>query len=428
MKLPCILSIAICVFVSSCEQVVDVPKYEISSADISSIRSIEEAELIAKQALLDFTKRPQTKVSLRNVSTIVPINRLRTRTENEDTLFYVVNFVDSTGFALVAADRSMPELLVFVNNGNYSGEETDCPAFNAYIEELTGELSRNNNIQRSVPPTEMILFDFDTTKVETFVEPVISWNCHQSAPFNTYCLSDNNEISPAGCGAVAIAHAISRYSSPTTLDLTFNNAPVESITLDWSICKNHNFNHGTCNVCNTNALLMREIGERLDMHYTIDGSSSTLLDSQNCLTSLGYQCQYHAGYDIYSIVNSLNSGKTVIIRGDRINSEGEEVGHSWNVDGYRYYEQTVKCYYTTSNRPLRMYDGYETKKSWYLYFEYGWQDNSYDGYYIAYSRLSGDGSRYYESIDTELVTMFECGRGYTKDVAMLTGICSYDLN
>ncbi len=428
MKIPSILSIFFCLFLISCESTIAFQD-NVESTRISSIRSQEEAEFIAIQALRNFVNNPNTKGMSREISTTFAINSVKTKSSAKDTLMYAVNFADSAGFALVSADRNAPELLAMVYSGNYSGEKTDCPAFNAYIQDLTENLSKSRTIPDLASANEMIFFDYDTTIVEHSVEPIISWDWHQDAPFNTYCISNTGEVCSAGCGAVAVAHAISRYSYPTTIDLTFDGAPLESITLNWSICKYHDVVHGQCETCNKNALLMREIGELCNITYGGENSGVTTVHKmRDCLTLLGYQSQLHEGYNINSIINSLDSEKAVILKGGRLESDGSQVGHSWIVDGYKYYEQTVKCYSYTSNSPLKMYEGYETRKTWYLNFEYGWRNSSYDGYYIAYSKLSGNGHRFDKPTDVELITMFECANGYTNSVYMLTDICPDNSN
>ena len=325
---------------------------------------------------------------------------------------------------LVAADFSKPALLAVVNSGNYSGEQTDCPAFNAYIDDLTAELSKSSVQQRSLIVPGFQRYETDTTTFTRQVAPHITCNWHQRDPFNRYCYTDSGQIALAGCGAVAIALAMSRYSYPAVVDLTFEGAPCNEITIDWDICKSHNRNHGECGVCDSNALLLREIGERCNMHYGDTASTSVLDSAQVCLTSFGYKFQRHNSFDINPVISSLDQGETVIIRGDRIEQTTplRYVGHRWNVDGYYYIEETINCYKVTDGSLIREYEGYKKEKLWYLYFNYGWRNSAYNGYYIAYSRQQGEGWYFYEPVDEPVITMFQCTKGYTNRVEMLTNV------
>lgn len=420
-KFYCIVLIA-CTL--SCEHVPDFHVEIGSDSSMPTLRSIADAERIAIEALQTFPPRTLTKSQTRIVSDINLIKSVDTKSSNQEVLMYAVNFNDSNGFALVAANPDKPALLALSYNGSYDGSETDCAAFNFYMDGLKDALVYDANISRGGIVGDFYYTDFDTTYFSRAVNPEIDCNWHQGAPFDTYCLDAQDNLCPAGCGAVAVAHALSRYSVPDNIPLTFTDAPQSTLSINWDNCKNHNYAHGTCSTCTSNALLMREIGERCHMSYSTAGSSSYLGDLQECLTSFGYQSEFHSGYDFSKILNSLNTNKTVILRGARQTASGY-VGHFWNVDGYIYNEETVKCYTATNNNPLKQYEGFETTKTWHLYFEFGWQTSMYDGYYIAYSSRYGDGLGFYDSIVEEpMLTMFQCPSSinYANGIYMLTNI------
>ena len=76
----------------------------------------------------------------------------------------------------------------------------------------------------------------------------------------------------------------------------------------------------------------------------------------------------------------------------------------------------------TDGTPFKDYEGYKKEKSWYLYFDYGGRNSDYDGYYIAYSHLQGEGWYFYEPVDEPVITMFQCAKDYTNRVEMLTNV------
>lgn len=417
-----ILLVFSCLAMFACESMVDTPNPSFESKP--NLRSIDEVKSIALEALQKIPNKPSVKSMHTQIVDVCSIGHSKTKSISNDPVMYSVNFSDSSGFVLVAADSSKPALLAVVNSGNYSGEQTDCPAFNAYIDDLTAELSKSSVQQRSLIVPGFQRYETDTTTFTRQVAPHITCNWHQRDPFNRYCYTDSGQIALAGCGAVAIALAMSRYSYPAVVDLTFEGAPCNEITIDWDICKSHNRNHGECGVCDSNALLLREIGERCNMHYGDTASTSVLDSAQVCLTSFGYKFQRHNSFDINPVISSLDQGETVIIRGDRIEQTTplRYVGHRWNVDGYYYIEETINCYKVTDGSLIREYEGYKKEKLWYLYFNYGWRNSAYNGYYIAYSRQQGEGWYFYEPVDEPVITMFQCTKGYTNRVEMLTNV------
>ena len=336
-----ILLVFSCLAMFACESMVDTPNPSFESKP--NLRSIDEVKSIALEALQKIPNKPSVKSMHTQIVAVCSIGHSKTKSISNDPLMYSVNFSDSSGFVLVAADSSKPALLAVVNSGNYSGEQTDGPAFNAYIDDLTAELSKSSVQQRSLIVPGFQSYETDTTTFTRQVAPHITCNWHQRDPFNRYCYTDSGQIAVAGCGAVAVALAMSRYSYPAVVDLTFEGAPCNEITIDWDICKSHNRNHGECGVCDSNALLLREIGERCNMHYGDTASTSVLDSAQVCLTSLGYKFQRHNSFDINPVISSLDQGETVIIRGDRIEQTTplRYVGHRWNVDGYYYIEETI---------------------------------------------------------------------------------------
>ena len=413
--------IFITIFMLSCEHTADLQIMKTAEQKISTLRSVDDAERIAMDALHKFPAHSQTKSQTRTISEINVIKSVATKASDQDTLMYAVNFENSNGFALIAADPEKPAVLALTYKGRYDGNETDCPAFNFYMDGLKEALTYDANISRGGIVEDLFYYELDTTSFMRSKFPEIERIWHQEAPFNRYCINNNGYTCPAGCGAVAIAHAISRYATPSKIDLSFSNAPQDSLTIDLDAWKTHQFIHSnSCDVCNNNALWIREIGEQCNMSYAPNGSSTNLFNIRNCLTHFGYSSQITVGYNINSIINSLDHNKTVIMSG--YNDNG--AGHAWNTDGYLYHEQTINCYMVTNNSPLKQDVGFETTQNWYLNFIFGTKYGDYDGYFIAWSRFIGEGWRFYEPIDEVTISMFQShpNTQFVNDIELLTDI------
>lgn len=125
-----------------------------------------------------------------------------------DTLYYVVNYADDKGFALVSADESVSDgarLLVVVERGSYTaGEESGITGFDDYINNISSfgyirdttilipdnshyEMEQTYSAWSSKGPYVQVMWDQGSSYFSML------------APYNRYCLDNNNNFCPAGC-------------------------------------------------------------------------------------------------------------------------------------------------------------------------------------------------------------------------------------
>lgn len=281
-----------------------------------------------------------------------------TRSE-EDTLFYVVNFADSTGFALVEADTSSRTPLIAVTEqGNYTPGEVTNTGFDDYIELLSQNSTR-----------EHILLPIDTTVLgrmyseleegpETIVGPLLEVEWGQHGPYNELCYNTQTLLpTNAGCVTTAIAQILSYYEYPTTLSLTHPyRGDLASITLDWDQIKYHQNNSMSIYGCwcadHTQLVhLYREIAERAGTIFNPSSPDENFgytnwAVTPSVLNSLGYTSTVFYPYSWEPIIESLNQTKLVYCRGDNEDSsvDGVGAGHAWVVDGYHYQSRILRTY------------------------------------------------------------------------------------
>ncbi len=282
-----------------------------------------------------------------------------TRSE-EDTLFYVVNFADSTGFALVEADTTSPTPLIAVTEqGNYSPGEVTNTGFDDYIELLSQNSTR-----------EHILLPIDTTAIgrfisemiegpEIIVEPLLGVEWGQHGPYNELCYNTQTLLpTNAGCVTTAIAQILSYYEYPTTLSLTHPyRGDLSSITLDWDQIKYHQNNSMSIYGCwcadhTQLAHLYREIAERAGTVFTpdvenhIEAGYTNVNVAPSVFSALGYTTSAFQQYRWDAILTQLDQSKPIYLRGDVAEKETKPnlVGHSWIVDGYHYQSRILRTY------------------------------------------------------------------------------------
>ena len=369
-------------------------------------RSIAEAINIAQNAISSFFPTIEShsdKNRTIGISNITPYT-IHSNVSAIDTLMYIVNFEQDNGFAIVSKHRNAPELIAIVNSGHYTQGQTTNPGLNLFIDEIAFNLSKTNNF--IIPENEYNGFEVkqDVSEDENVNEPMISAKWHQRFPFNKYCPSDT----PTGCVSLAIALTLSAKNYPTSINLTFPNAPNNSTYLNWQEINkiDHNSScESSCTYCDQIALLIREAGHRVNTEYKSDGSSaSSSKYAVKCFESFGFKTDDYIDYDLVTVLNSLGNQCPVYITA----RNDEDKGHAWVVDGSKYLYKRVDTYQRdpSQGHTLWTLSNYNITKTWYLHMNYGWGDGS-SGYFIAQQHVKAKGNlTYNKELDYYPVRMF----------------------
>ncbi len=447
------LFMAACLFMVACERSTEtsfVPESETPKMAKSSKISISDAIKVAMEgiSMLDDVK---TRVQQRVVdpSKTETYVRPATRSGEADTLFYVINFADSAGFAIIAADpAASPQLLAVAESGSYSPNEhggNDNP-WAGLIEETKGPIRDENGIIIAYPsplpdpndpdplpdlpghpitPDTVVTYS-DWVTAGPYLE--VKWGQH--APYNTYCEgpienSDNFQICPAGCTATALAQILSYYQYPNedsdALPITFPSATGRSypnvgssLLLNWSELKQHvvTLDNTPCSCSETNrtnlAILFRELGELLNMKYEENGSSADFGRITDVLIGLGYTSNYQDSYNWDVVRSELDSARLVAMSG--VKAE-EYLGHVWVVDGYKTRTET-----TTIGEIVRSQIEHK-----YLHINWGWDGNG-NGYYLSGIFNTDQYLELDENVDKVN------SRNYNRELSIITGIKAPILN
>ena len=111
--------------------------------------TVEEASEIA----LDFANKMEAKSNTRVIKkkSVANVEALRAssvqtrssiNTMGIDTLFYIVNFADSSGFAIVSADKRTDPLYAIIDEGNYNIKELDKEDNAGFLQFLDRAISK----------------------------------------------------------------------------------------------------------------------------------------------------------------------------------------------------------------------------------------------------------------------------------------------
>ena len=320
---------------------------------------------------------------------------------NLDTLMYVVNFSDSAGYALVAADKRTTPILAIIESGNYD--------FNQLVqEENEGFLMF---LEQAIDRVEIDINEYDETQQNAItraatskgwtlsdrVQPILKtkWgqgNVYDRNAYGKYC---PNKV--AGCGPIAIAQILSHYQTVKQFSWTGDNNTIHNVTINWERVMQDNQNRGgrlnanyTPESMNEIAHLARYVGIGTKAKYKFEKDSlqnSTGIEQDNAIKWLNK----HSGliakdweyYNESKIIGAIKEGDPVLACGYShktkawIKKRRYKNGHAWVYDGY-----------VTAEK-----DGQRHNM---VHCNWGW-DGRKNGFYIAHIFDTNVGPEVYET-------------------------------
>lgn len=302
---------------------------------------------------------------------------------NEDPVFYVFNYEDNQGFAIMAATPKLPQVLAISDKGNLDMSNlpdngvrlfaNGLPDYSDWIEERdTG----------AVPDGVVYTKKFHRTNVKTTPLCKVKW--HQNYPYNQYTPIVNGQNALVGCGGVAVAQAMSVYGQPTSF---------QGYDFDWQAMTAKN---PSDDAVKQTARFMEVIGREgiggFD-YYNPNGTGAILLNIKDILLRCDYSCTLPEDtvikdngfstipklYKDIDVIGELLAGRPVIVNGQTdVGISG--IGHFWLLHGYMQIEWLEE---KRINRPT----GVQVLSSKHTFDDYvlcnwGW-GGMYDGYYLS---------------------------------------------
>ncbi|QFQ11676.1 hypothetical protein C7Y71_000785 [Pseudoprevotella muciniphila] len=316
-----------------------------------------------------------------------------------DTLLYMVNFTDDSGFAIVAADKRTDPLIAFIDEGNFSAEDLATEENEGFL--LALESAIDNELadieaynEDSVTQTNHYqpkLKDLDTKgwTINTIKTPLLQTNWGQGIPYNTYCpelpdyyINIGNHAA-TGCVITALAQMLSYYQVVTEVPYVASIPQIQT-TLHWSQIiqdsqnNNGHLNNTTSQSTNEVACLMRYLGTCITVDYGVT-SGAQKEDATNFLKVKGLNVSKWADFKESRIINTLSQNYIMFGSGygERKKIAGITYkytkGHVWIYDGY--------LNATKDNNTLNM-----------VHCNWGW-NGTRNGYYfckVFNTRLGGE--------------------------------------
>ena len=250
-----------------------------------------------------------------------------------DTLYYVINYANGDGFAIVSADNRTVPIYAVSAEGNCNIEDT---VFNKGLADFFRCMEYDilcTARGTDIFPVDTIIYNPPTDVVIPIVEKVDPWfsfsvsTWHQGDPLNRYCLNKNGHVCSVGCAAIGVGQIMSFYRHP----LGYHNH-----LYYWDEMTSSHSSESL-------AHFLSDLGnaENLDMDYGSDESSASPYNIDRTFYNMGYE---HVGngitFSTKDAVAALKVNPIVMVgygfKGSRF------IGHIWTIDGYITYLDQVK--------------------------------------------------------------------------------------
>lgn len=265
--------------------------------------------------------------------------------EDGTPAYYVIEY-NAGGWAIVAAQSSSKPLIAYNPTGKYEAPEPMQAVLDANKKRIVAEAKENADYQhigwRRAAQRKPAAEPLSTPDVS----PLISVDLNQSAPFYDQCPTVSGQHVLVGCVAVGMGQAmmVARYPERPVGSYSYTDATVGYLSIDYDAEAPYDWDAMYAAETTGNyseiARLLYHCGVSVRMQYGIDGSGAYSVDVAPALTrNFQYDPELirYVSKSDYSreewmalLLDELVLGRAIIYGGDN-----GEVGHCWNIDGWR---------------------------------------------------------------------------------------------
>lgn len=301
---------------------------------------------------------------------------------NNEDILYAVNFKDEGGYALLSADRRIPDdIIAITDTGSVSERDFAEPDFERIPSENDDlsesefdEMVESGVLAIEQNPINYECLDYAIRQLEThrYDDPVkigspcdpsgpggtpggfnetFTWKVVKSVPrlmntawtqstpendlFNKYCPEVGliwRSIAPAGCVCIAVSQIIAYHEYPR---LTCDGLQIDYPEIKKIYNYDNRWNKGTAIGREMLARFCRNIGAWCNIRYNSIFNQSWGFawpwDAEDCLKLFGYQnVSLNWYYNEYRVLQSLDNGCPVFMSAITKSFSG----HAWVIDGY----------------------------------------------------------------------------------------------
>lgn len=326
--------------------------YQPDESSIAASDTVNEAEFVIDQetaldnaiAHLELADKKNAKVKRKMLSCKRVRGRRGAPSQQAPDSYYLFNFADGNGFAVVSADkRDSVDVFVASPEGNIPAEAWSDTGELSYLKSLVDNYHAGMVAKYAASPKKTARKQVrrrdpyhnwesvKTTTVTCSVGPLLSTRWKQTTPFNY--------AKPGyymGCGPVAIGQIMAYYQYPDTV--TVNNF---TYIFDWDeISTIHTGGDAEGNIIGRAEVsrLLLSIGIQANAQYAMTNSGEETQINASAVSGtfnhFGYNCNQQSSYSLNLIKSQLLQNRPVLMRGQTTPTTGQSaIGHEWVVDG-----------------------------------------------------------------------------------------------
>lgn len=352
MKKLLIILIAVCGLLYACTSVDEPTPSEVTSQmqSLWDIYSVDEAVAIANDIAAELDpstcRSSSRKAVIENV-----VNYKTSKSRNEESPFYVVNYEDNQGYAIIAKKRIAQPVMAVINEGIYiEGEVINNPGFTMFMDAairfIESDTSSGSAEIRWQPGDGLIpaiqyktVRDTISTLVVTPTMQSYQWG--QEYPEGLLCPNGKS-----GCSNTAIFLMMAYFQSPSSILYTYPGAEVPSQNISWKNVLTYHKPTGLYPtfIINTISRICRQLGELGGSDYSNPNQTSTLPETYYGTLKTIFPSKSITQLQDFTFDKAkqyIESGM-VLMRGEewQLDKTGNPVanfgGHAWIVDGCNY--------------------------------------------------------------------------------------------
>lgn len=356
--------------------------------DISVSPNNQATEVSNRVSLKDALKKADRLMSQiegvstrsRTVESVEYYGGQNTRSSENSSLYYVVNYADNAGFAVLGADNRLDGVYAISDEGRLEMSDTSVnEGLRLFFLSLPRDIPPFTNDSLIVDPI-LPPVDPPTPNDSYKVKPMLAKNVkywHQGSPLNLNCPwvtdPETGKIrkADAGCVPVAVGMIMSYYEWP----LSYQN-----LSFDWKVIKAiDTTNAGTLNAVQEGLpQLISTLGNGMNLmtNYQYSGSGTRMTYYLNStLVNFKYKSpMYFYDFSVKGMENLLKQNQPCLMGGTVSTEEKELGGHAWVIDGIIYDDDVLV------KGDAEKGDYYIRGEGYLFHCVWGWQGND-NGYF-----------------------------------------------
>ncbi|MDE6207890.1 MAG: Spi family protease inhibitor [Muribaculaceae bacterium] len=376
----------------------ELPQEEINATVSSSSKviTIDDAVAIALEQSKSF---PQEVTSRQNTTrTADPKNvivKKRLSRSGSEPSYYIVNFDNEQGYAVVPAFNIGEPIIGFVPEGNYSTEGN--ASLEAYLSMAEEYIAQQPKLSGDIGPFEPIpAYNPDTVIVDTnyyyHLDPRVPQEWGQDNIYGQFCPNGVTGCGPLAMATVTVWTRFKDGDIPTRLYYNYKDCDIPYEDITWSELFKHRwvasskrdhlcYTNDPYNVHKSIARLCRQIGHEANTtyHYLPYPYSESYTDSTETILKKyvpsSYTVTSFTSYDYEHVNYYLDHGLLLLLAADSYTNQG----HTWIGDGYHISSISYKIIRNYKD-PKTMYTERRTDKSCTIHMRWGY-DGDGDGYF-----------------------------------------------